>query len=78
MAESIGPSHHAPLQPSHPLSENIQLLAEKMGTQAKTFAEHLQKILDDPSLTAQEAFLQEMTANGNQLNHTVEQAILVR
>jgi hypothetical protein len=78
MPESIGPSPHAPLQPSHPPSENIQLLAEKMGTQAQAFAEKLQKLLEDPSLTGLESFLQELAANGIQLNHTVEQANLVR
>jgi hypothetical protein len=76
MTEPIGPSHHIPLSPS--TVANIPLLSNQMQKQVLALAEHLQKILEDPSLSTQESFLREVTTNGNQLNQTVEQSLLIR
>ncbi|MBS0605064.1 MAG: hypothetical protein JSS60_08550 [Verrucomicrobia bacterium] len=73
-----GPSPSQPLPQASSASPNVPQLAQQMQTQATILAEQLQKALDDPSLSTQPSFLQEVTSNGNHLNQTVEQAILVR
>jgi hypothetical protein len=76
-----------PLPPSQPpspqglpieLTNSIEELAEQMQTQAQHLAEHLHKVLHDPSLSKTPSFLNEVAANGNQLNQTVEQCNLIR
>jgi hypothetical protein len=79
MSEPIsGGSYNTPLQPPVPSTLNVPLLSKQMQSQASTLADQLQKIVVDPSLSTQESFLHEFTENGNQLNQTVEQAILMR
>lgn len=49
-----------------------------MQEQAMNLAEQLQKILEDPSISAQETFLRAFADNGILLSHTVEQSQTVR
>jgi hypothetical protein len=76
MTEPMDPSSHAHMPP--PAALNVPLLAKQMQEQTLTLAGQLQKILEDPSLSAQETFLREVTTNGSQLNKTVEQSLLIR
>lgn len=78
MSEPIGPSYGSPLQHTSSGIPNVPVLSKQMQSQTMALAEQLQKILDDPSLSTQQSFLNEVTANGTQLSHTVEQAILIR
>ncbi len=79
MSEPIsGPLSPTPIEPTAVLGQNVPLLSKEMQTRVLQFADHLQKILVDPSLSAQLPFLQEFLANATQLNKTVEQAILLR
>lgn len=79
MSEPLaGPSFNAPLQPPSIADHNIPLLSKQIQSQALALAGHLQKILDNPSLASQESFLKDFKECGNQLNQTVQQAVLVR
>jgi len=78
MSEPISGPSHIPLEPTTMSGQNVPLLSKQMQAQVLEFADHLQKIMVDPSLSAQEPFLQEFLANATHLNQTVEQAILLR
>ncbi len=79
MSEPVaGPSFNAPLQPSNIADQNIPLLSKQIKKEALALADQLQKILENPSLSSQESFLKDFNECGNQLNKTVEQAVLVR
>ena len=78
MSEPIHGSSHLPLEPLASSSPNVPLLSGQMQTQVLEFADHLQKILQDPSLSAQASFLEAFRANVTHLNQTVEQAIRLR
>jgi hypothetical protein len=78
MSESIQGPSRAPLEPITAGSPNVPVLSKQMQTQVLEFADHLQKILQDPSLSAQAPFLEEFRANVTQLNQTVEQAARLR
>ena len=78
MVESIGSSpSNMPLQPTES-SLNVPHLSKLMQEQAMLLADQLKQILDNPTLTAQAAFLRDVTQNGQQLHKTVEQAIQLR
>ncbi len=77
MTEPIGPSS-APMQPAASQAPNVPLLSKQMQSQALLLANQLQKILEEPSLSTQASFLQEVAGNGQKLNETIEQANLVR
>lgn len=78
MSEPISGPSPVPFEPSAMRAQNVPLLSKEMQKQVEQFTDHLRKILVDPSLSAQLPFLQEFLANANQLNKTVEQAILLR
>lgn len=78
MTEPIGSSYKPSLHPSSIESQNIPRLSMQIQFQVLTLARQLQKILEDPSLSAQKTFLQELSTNVLGLNQTVEQANLVR
>jgi hypothetical protein len=77
MSDAIGPSL-PPSQPAPAATTNVPVLAKQMQTQVLTMADHLQKILEDPSLSEQPTFLQKMSEDGSHLNQTVEQATQMR
>lgn len=75
MTEPIhGPSPESHIHHIH--AENIPQLAQHVQTQVSVLADQLQKLLDDPSLSTQESFLNEVHANAMQLNQNVQRAIL--
>jgi hypothetical protein len=76
MTEQIGPA----ARPSQPVSTspNVPLLANQMQSQVSDLAAELQKVLDEPSLSTENDFLQKFAATVAQLNKTVEQSISVR
>ena len=74
MSEPISPIS----QPTPQQSPNIPALSRQMQSQVMALADHLQKVMEDPSLATQSSFLNEFASNASHLNHTVEQAILVR
>jgi len=79
MAESISPIPQPP--PSHPAlrsAPNVPALSKQMRDQVLNLADHLQKIMDDPTLATQQSFLNEFASNASNLDRTVDQAILVR
>jgi hypothetical protein len=79
MAEPISPIPQP--FPSHPMPEayaNVPALSQQMRNQVSALADHLQKILDDPTLATQQTFLNEFVNNVSRLNRTVDQALLVR
>lgn len=78
MSEPIKGPSPIPLEPTAANGQNVPLLSKQMQSQVLEFADHLQKILQDPSLSTQVPFLQEFLANANHLNQTVEQAIHLR
>jgi hypothetical protein len=77
MVDAIGPSY--PLPPSQSSSSaNVPALAKDMQAQTATLLDHLQKVLEDPTLSDQSSFLQIVADNVAQLNRTVEEAIKLR
>ncbi len=64
-------------QPAPQQSPNIPVLSRQMQAQVMTLADHLQKVMADPSLATESGFLNEFASNASHLNHTVDQAILV-
>ncbi len=78
MSEPIRSPYKPPLHSSNAESQDIPRLSKQIRTQVLTLAQHLQKVLEDPSLSAQKTFLQELSTNVLGLNQTVEQANLVR
>jgi hypothetical protein len=78
MTDPIGPSHAHSSSHIHPASTDVPVLAKQMQNLSLRMADHLQKILDDPSLTEQSSFLQKMAEDIAKLNATVEQAIKLR
>jgi hypothetical protein len=73
----IGPSSHAPLEPT-PGDINVPALARDMQETTSTFASNLQKALDDPHLSSQPSFLQSVQENIQQLQSLIEKANLLR
>ena len=78
MSEPIKGPSPIPLEHAATSSPNVPLLSGQMQAQVLEFADHLQKILQDPSLSAQASFLEEFRVNVNHLNQTVEQAMRLR
>lgn len=70
MSEPVGPP--SPLPP--PQAPNLPELAHQLHTQTITLADQLQQILNDPTLTTQSDFLQQIAGNATQLNQTVTHA----
>ncbi len=70
MSEPIGPS--APLPP--PSAPNLAELAHQIHAQALTLADQLQQVLNDPTLTTQPDFLQQIAETATQLNQSVTHA----
>jgi hypothetical protein len=79
MAEPIGPlPQPTPLYPGPKAPPNVVALSKQMHDQALKLADQLQKVLEDPTLAAQQSFLKEFASNASHLNRTVDQALLVR
>lgn len=78
MAESVGPLPPPSPQPVPGGSPNVPVLSKQMQDQVLTMADHLQKVLDDPSLSTQQSFLNEFVSNASNLNRTVDQAVQIR
>lgn len=78
MSEPISGPSHTPHEPTPISGQNVPLLCKQMQSQVIELTDHLQKVLDDPSLSTQPPFLNEFLANANHLNQTVEQSILLR
>ncbi len=79
MAEPVRPFPQP--TPAHPVPKalpNVPALSKQMQDQVLTLASQLQKILDDPTLTTQQTFLNGFASNTSHLNRTVDQALLVR
>lgn len=70
MSEPVGPS--SPLPPAQ--SPNLPELAHQLQTQTIALADELQKILNDPTLTTQSDFLQQIATTTTQLNQSVTHA----
>ena len=73
----IGPSGSAPLEPT-PSDTNVPSLARAMQERTAQFADHLQKAIDDPHLSSQASFLQNVKENIEQLQKLIEKANLLR
>lgn len=79
MPEPIAPL--PPQPPSHPglnVTSNVPALSKQMQDQVLGLADHLQKIMDDPTLATQQSFLNAFASNASNLCQTVDQAIRVR
>ena len=79
MAESISPIPQPP--PAHPTQSsapNVPALSKQMRDQVLTLADHLQKIMDDPTLASEHSFLNEFASNVSNLDRTVDQSMLLR
>jgi hypothetical protein len=79
VAEPVGPiPEPLPAQQTLKLVPNVPILSKQMHDQVLILADQLQRLLDDPSLAAQQQFLSEFIKNTSSLNQTVDQAILLR
>lgn len=67
-----------PAYPSPKAPPNVPALSKQMQDQVLKLADHLQKVLDDPTLASQQSFLKEFAYNVSHLNRTIDQALLVR
>jgi hypothetical protein len=75
MTEPIGSPSQLPPPQQTP---SVITVSQQMQDQVIALADHLQKILADPTLASQSSFLSAFANNVSNLNQTTHQALLLR